>query len=330
MNNIFFWTGEENFLIHEKKSLWEKEFIKKHGDFNILNLDTNSTDFSEINTYLKIPPLLGSKRLIFIKNITSIKKKVNENSLNNFLETINNTDQNTIIIFMETKPDKRNVIYKKLVKLAKLEEFNKLSHNQLLSWVKNKIAANNSKILPSAIPYLLEFTNNNLWGLNNEINKLVSYTNNNKPISENDIDKVVISSVSTNVFYLLDAISEKNTKNAIKELNNIFQEGDNLIQVFNLIIKHFRSFILAASYVDNKKEKLIKEFKIHPFTAQKIIKYLKNFSISELKLIYQHLLEIDLKIKTGVIDLSGNNFKLLVLEIEKLLLKNYMRSIQNK
>ena len=69
------------------------------------------------------------------------------------------------------------------------------------------------------------------------------------------------------------------------------------------------------------KNILIKEVKLHPFVAQKILMHMKNFNTQELKNIYQRLLDIDIKLKTGGINISGGNEKALALELEKILLK---------
>ena len=319
---IYLWTGEEDYLINEKIDMWTDAFKERHGgDMNISVLDSDELDGPEIVSNVESVPFLGTKRLIFIKNLpVQANATLNENKAGMILESLEHNDEANVVVFVQSKPDKRTSFYKKLIKIAKVEEYKTLRHPELQKWVLKRIEEKGAKILPSAIDYLIESAGSNLWRLSNEIDKLVAYTDKKKPISENDIRNVVFSIITSNVFHFLDAVSARDKTKAILEFEKIVEEGESLMQAFSLFINHIRSLILASSYTRDARSLLVSEWNLHPFVAQKITSSVKNFSRDELKNIYKGLLDIDEAVKTGKINISGGNEKLLALEIQKLVL----------
>lgn len=321
-NNLFFWTGEEDFLIKEKRALWEEAFSSKHGgDINISVIDGKELSAGEIISNFETVPFLAEKRLVFVNNLPpKANEKIDSKKSEAILSSLALIAESTVLVFIQNKPDKRTSFYKKLIKIAQTEEFKAMKEKEVEDWLKNYIKKRDAEILPSALSFLVKQTGTNLWKLSQEANKLISYNRKEKAISENDIQKLVIPHISSNIFSFLDAFSDKKDLRAIKELHNIIIEGESLMQLFALLTKHIRSLLLASSLERPTKEAIIKEVGLHPFAAQKIMYSLKNYKLSELRKLYKNCLEIDTGIKTGRISLSAGNEKALALEIEKMII----------
>lgn len=318
---IYLWTGEESFLIQEKRATWTKAFVEKHGDMNVSVIDGLEMKMGELISHIETVPFLAEKRLVFIKDLPpSSKVKFDSEKAAGFIESLKTLAESIIVVFLQPEPDKRSSFYKQIKDIATVEEFFKLQHSDLHNWIQKRVEQRGGKILPAAIPHLIEVAGTDLWLLGSEIDKLLAYTAGEKVISENDIDKLVSSVVSANVFHCIDAISEKKKEKALRELSAIMQQGESLMQFFALFIRQIRLFILAKSLASPTKDVLVQEFKVHPFVAQKILHNLKLFSMDELKALYQKFLDIDLGIKTGKVPISTGNEKALALELEKIIL----------
>lgn len=319
---LFFWTGEEEFLIREKQEHWIKAFSEKHGDMNISTLDGQESSPGEIVAEIQSVPFLAEKRLIFIKSLPpSTTDSFDPRRGEVILDGFKGIEESNVVVLIQPKPDKRTSFYKELVKISQVEEFKLLSEKQLESWIQSRIEKKGGKILPAALLYFIELVGVNLWKYENEIDKLLQFTNGEKSISEQDIEKLVVPVISSNVFKFLDAVSEKNSKKALFELHSIMAEGESLMQLFALFIRHIRTFILAKSLKNPTKDDLVKELKLHPFVAQKTLAALRKFEMKELKDLYQKCFDIDLGVKTGKISISTGNEKALALEIEKCLVQ---------
>ena len=327
-DNIFFWTGEEDFSIREKKKYWKDNFALKYGgDLNIASIDAKEVEIKDMILQLETMPFLAEKRLIFIENLPpKAVEKFDAKKIKILIEALKKIPDTSIVVFIQSIPDKRNALYKALIKMAQVEEYKKLNPLEREQWLQSYLKKRNVNILPSAVSFFIQQAGDNLWRLSNEADKLISYTNKEKNISENDIQKLIVAKISSNIFSFLDAFSEKNKRKAIKELHNIIKEGESLMQLFALLTKHIRTLLLASSCENLSKETLVKELKIHPFVAQKTVSSVRNFDFDELKNLYKVCLDIDIALKTGVISLSVYNEKALALRLETMILSLSVKS----
>lgn len=320
MNNLYLFYGEESYLLQKKVKFWKKSFQEKHGEYNLSVLDGIKEEANTIISECEAMPFLGEKRLVVIENLPpSIGAKIEEKKVNALLRFVENPPETSVIVFVNSNPDKRTKFYKQLVKVATVEEFFPLVSEDLQNWVFGEIKLCGSKILPGAVPYLIEKTGNNLWSLHNEIEKLIAYAD-KKPISENDIDNLVTPFYDINVFKLTDYIGVKKTKEAISMLNKLVDGGNSSMQIFNLIIRQFRIFLQIEEMKNQAPATIASSLKLHPFVVQNSLKQLKLFQKAELLKAYKELLSIDEKMKTGVIKISVNNENMFLLELERFIL----------
>jgi len=321
MENLYLFYGEETYLLQKKVVFWKKSFQEKHGEYNLSVLDGLKENANSIISECETVPFLGEKRLILIESLPpSIGSKVDEKKVNAILRFLENIPESSVIAFINSRPDKRTKFYKQLVKIAKIEEFRPIDAKNLQGWIFNEIQECGGKILPAAVPYLIEKTGNNLWALHNEINKLIAYTE-EKPVSENDINHLVSPIYDVNIFKLTDYIGAKQANKAIDILDRLVEGGNTTFQIFSLIIRQFRIFLQIQEMQNKPAKEVASNLKLHPFVVQNSLKQLCSFSKEELFQAYRDLLEIDRKMKTGEIKISANNENLFMLELEKFILK---------
>jgi DNA polymerase-3 subunit delta len=84
--------------------------------------------------------------------------------------------------------------------------------------------------------------------------------------------------------------------------------GEDKFKIFGLVVWQFRLLLQLRSLFENEdgltSEAAAKILKIHPFVAKKNWVVVKKYPLSKLKEIYDQLLEIDIKTKTGQGDQS--------------------------
>lgn len=321
---IFFWTGPESFLINEKKNYWISSFIKKYGsDINVSVLDGKSISINQIISEMLSMPFLGDKRLLFVENVPPrAKEKLKSENTDALLEAIDQVSDETVLVFIQSNPDKRLSFYKKFIKKVEVEEFNEHKGAQLTNWVKLKIKKEGGDILPAAVSFLVDYVGTSLWKLNNEIDKLLNFTNTQKAISENDIRLVCSPEVNADIFRYLDNFSKRKKQEAIQELQNLHNKGESLMYVFALMVKQIREMLLVKSLKNPTKDDLTKKLKLHPFVASKMLYFVKNFDFSELKTLYNKCLEIDKGIKTGEIQVQTSDERMLQANLEMLIMSH--------
>ncbi len=329
--NIFLFTGEDTYLLHEQITAWKEAFVKKHGDINLAILDATETPLNEVMAAVNAIPFLGDKRLIFIYGLPDKPKTRNadkvskadekrDEELKKLEADLDDVPETSVVVFVQSKPDKRKSFYKKLTAKAEVKEFNPLGGQALYSWAMQRAGKLGAKLDTYTAEYLTTQAGQNLWRLSTEIEKLVAYSA-GEPITRAMIDKLVVPTLEANVFKLTDALGVKDRRKAINQLHRSLAAGENLRQVFYMIVRQFRLLLQGSGYVSANKNPnptgFAASLKLHPFVARNTLGQVKNFKGQELKKAYARLLEIDVDLKTSRIRVTTDNQDELALAIER-------------
>ena len=123
-----------------------------------------------------------------------------------------------------------------------------------------------------------------------------------KNILRKDIENFVKVKPELDVFKMIEFLGKKNKKEGLFSLINLYQNGYSFSQLLSIIAFQFRTLILIKEALRKKELFLLeKNLKIHPFVIKKGLKLIPNFTLEELKKIYQEIFSIEQKIKTGEI-----------------------------
>lgn len=334
MNNLFLFTGEETFLLFKQLQAWREAFEEKHGELNLVHLDGTQVEIGEIIASIEAAPFLGEKRLIIVdglplapktRNAGKVTKKdeATEKALERLIEFLPKIPESSVVVFVQSKPDKRKSLYKKIVQLGQLKEFNSLSPAELSKWIQQQAHKHGSSISAAEATHLSSLTGQDLWRIDNELKKLATYCL-EKPIDRKAIDQLVVPTIEANIFHLTDALGIKDQKKAIQNLHRSMAAGENLRQIFYMIVRQFRLFLQIGGYLSNypntNPANLASTLKIHPFVARNTMGQLKHFQMNELKKAHKELLEIDVALKSSKIRVTTEDQDELALAIERFIL----------
>lgn len=332
--NLFLFTGEETYLLHEQILSWKKAFIEKHGDINLATLDADQTPLYEIMAAINALPFLGEKRLIFVHGLPdkpstrksdepTKKDEKREEELKKLEVDLGDIPETSVVVFVQSQPDKRKSFYKKLLSMAEVKEFSPLAGQALSEWIKKRVSEKGARIDISVSDYLVSLTGQNLWRLSQEIDKLTAHSP-RESLTKSLIDQLVTPSLEANIFSLTDALGAKDGKKAIHHLHRSMAAGENLRQVFYMIVRQFRLLIQGDGYSKSHPNANATAFsaalKLHPFVARNTMIQMKHFKGADLKAAYEKLLEIDTDLKTSRIHVTTDNQDELALVIERFIL----------
>jgi DNA polymerase-3 subunit delta len=336
MNNLFLFTGEETLLLHEQVRAWKESFKEKYeGDMNLITINGADAEVGEIIAQIEAMPFLADKRLIFIeglpeapktRNADKVTKKDEERDeeLKKLADYLGKIPETSVVVFVQPNPDKRKSLYKKIVQQSQVKEFAPLAGAALNQWVQNRMQKDKTIIDTGTAEYLISLTGQDLWRIDNELQKLSAYSE-GKPISRSAIDHLVIPTIEANVFHLTDALGAKNHYKAIQNLHRSMAAGENLRQVFYMIVRQFRLLLQVSGYLSNypntTSANIATSLKIHPFVAKNTMGQIKHFKVEELEKAYERLLEIDVALKTSHIRITVEDQDELAMAIERFILR---------
>jgi DNA polymerase-3 subunit delta len=298
---IYFIYGEDSFRGKEKlKEIIEQYKTKHKSGLNLVQINTKEQNFSDFYSNFKINSMFSEKKLIIIKNIFSTKDGLSSGWKEDFIKNIKDLQdiKDIIVIYEDVAVDQRTKIFKTLIKFAKCQEFDYLQPAVLKRWVSQK-----AKIEPEAVDLLINFVGKDLWQLSNEINKLSNYKK-GLVIKKEDVKLLVKPNVETDIFKTIDSFASKNKKQSLMLLHQFLEDGENPLYLLSMITYQFRNLLIVKELMEKQKpyNVIVKQSGLHPFVAQKTYYMCSQFTLLELKKIYQKIFQIDLEIKTGKID----------------------------
>ena len=318
--SIFLFCGDDTFSSHQKLQHWKKGFIQKYGeDAPIEILDGKKLDLQNLSTDIETLPFLADKKLLIIKDFFAQKKTEEGKKL---AEIIEKTPDFCVVIFHENiSPPKNVTLYKRIAKLGTIEEFPELSPQKTANWIIGRAKTLGIKIGFASANYLAQHCGTNLWQISNELNKLHTYAQ-DQEITNEMIDALTTPSLSASIFKLTDSLGSKNRRAALQTFKTLQESGEDVIRTFFMIVRHFRILIQVKDLLAHQENQfsMAKKLKQPPFVIKKNSEQSRNFSSEDLRAIYQSLLEIDTRFKTGKIKTYQTDNRELLLAIEKLII----------
>ncbi len=189
----------------------------------------------------------------------------------------------------------------------------------LAEWAKAKFDGANIKIQPAALRQLLAAVGESPAKLENEADKLIAYANSASPVGEltsQEVGRLVATELPLNNFALIDAVAEKNTRQAVELWHRYLVQGEDPYAFLGLLIYQFRNLlrVKALSQSAVTLADMPRQITLHPFVLRKTYQQARGFELKTLVSIYQALGGLEVGFKTGQIDLVPTISKL-ILEI---------------
>jgi len=310
---ILFLYGEDSFRSSQKLLEIKNKFLSTDSvgsGLSIFNYGNNNKQ--KLSDVLSTPNLLAPKRLVIARDMILAGTETEISELIDYLkknEKQIQEDKDLVIIFWEDgQPKKNGKLYKVLEKIAKSQNFAKLTGLKLNQWIVQRIKEidSSSGISKNALEKLILYVGSDTNSLDKEIQKLTNFSD-GKIIQEESVEILVRSNVDTNIFNTIDALASNNKKQAIGLLHEHLKKGEDPFYVFSMFVYQFRNLLKVSDLQEQYRGNdyaIAKATGLHPFVVKKSLAQLRNFPITKLKEVYQRLSELDTQIKTGKIDIK--------------------------
>ncbi len=286
---ILFLFGPDVFRLRKKI----KEIVSYYKNFhksglNLIFFEGEKLNFQFLKEKFQTVSMFKEKKLFIIKNIDK-----NKDFKKKFLENIKkfSKSENTILFSQEGEIPKNDEFFETLKRYSKWQQFKLLSGEKLKNWVKKEFKKYGTEIEEKALSKLIDFVGNDLWQMENEIQKLVNYKD-GKKIEKRDVEILVGPKIEPDIFKTVDAICQRDKKKAINLIHQHLEKGDSPLYLLAMINFQLRNILILKSGG---------KLNAHPFVVKKSSFQAKKFSLEEIRRIYQKIFFVDLKIKTGQI-----------------------------
>ncbi len=298
---LIFLYGQDTYRSRKKLREIIEHYRKVHkSGLNLKYFDYSNLSFETLKNEFQITPMFKEKKLIVLENISPHLE--NEEKFLGLIKNLENS-KDIILVYQGGQPDLRSTLFKSLKKYSKSQEFKPLEEEKLKSWVDGEFAKFKTEIDPEALNRLIYFIGNDLWRMNNEIEKLVNFKS-RKKINPGDVELLVKPKIEADIFETIDALAQKNKKRALSLINKHLEKGDSPLYLLSMINFQFRNLLMIKDLIEKNRPyyTILKTTKLHPFTVKKSWQLANKFTFQELKKIYQKIFQADLSIKTGKVE----------------------------
>lgn len=299
---IYLLYGDSSYLINKEID----KIISSNNieDINISKYELDNTNYKDIVEDASTISLFADKKAIIVSNAYIFTSAAKALDTTIFEEYIENYNPNTILIFKlnESKIDER----KKTVKLIKKYGTVKLLNNgndikEITLSLLGEYKMDNDTLLT-----LIDRVGNDIYNIENEIDKIKLYKGNNYNVTKDDVINLTSENIDSNLFSLMDAITDNNKEKAITIYKELLKLNTEPIQIIISLANKYRLMYQAKSLAKSGYTELEigKELDQNPKYMYVLLKLSKNYTTDYLLNILKDLIDLDYNIKSGNVDAS--------------------------
>ena len=220
-----------------------------------------------------------------------------------FGESIPKMPETTILIITDGPLGANNPMLRMLKPVSEIEGLSAPSGEALARWVKSTIEHKGSSISPAANRSITELVGNDLWTLDQELEKLALYCF-GREIQEHDVGEMVSQVREASIFSAVDAMIEGRPNIALRLLHQLKDDGREAPYIISMVERQLRLLALTRDSIDRvipQSELKGRLGTSSDFVVQKTTEQAKRHSMPEIIWRYNQLLETDLAIKKGML-----------------------------
>ena len=216
-------------------------------------------------------------------------------------EAIPQMPKTTILIFTDGSLGANNPMLRILKPVCEVEELSAPSGEALARWVKSAAESKGASISPAANRSITDLVGNDLWTLDQELEKLTLYCS-GREIQESDVGEMVSQVREASIFNAVDAMIEGRPNIALGLLNQLKDDGREAPYIISMVERQLRLLALARDSLDRgipQSELKGRLGTSSDFVVRKTTEQAKRHSMADIIWRYNRLLDTDLAIKTG-------------------------------
>jgi DNA polymerase-3 subunit delta len=287
------------------------------AELNTTILDGRAASMDDLVMASSAMPFLAERRLVIVNHATAFGE--NDQARGKFIAFLEGIPQTTALVLVADHPltsyqmEKRGELHW-LEKWGRGEEgrayikkFVTPTGSQLVDWIARRAVELGGEISSPAANLLAKLAGDDLRSVDHEIEKLLAFVNYVHRIEVEDVEALTVGDRQDSIFDLVDAIGNRIRSSAIDHFHALLLEQD-AMSVQMMIVRQFRLLLLGREILEKGGDarEIARRLEVKPFVANKVAVQARKFPQPELEEIYHRLLEIDVAVKTGIMDVDLN------------------------
>lgn len=311
LSNVYLFTWEETYLLDKELFRRKESFALKFGQESIFAFDFENLDMGMVKQAVYGGGLFVTKKMVILQGIpyegTSKPSAELQDQVEKFVDDLiakeGKIPEETLLVFVSTKPDKRLKFYKFLERNAVVKEFKQYKDSELKDFIISQLPG--IYIPTDVVEYLLVKVGTDLYRLWFECEKLKIRCEEKKmtKIDHALVDKIVYGQVETDAFTLLDNLLS-NKQKSIQIIEKIQEDGKDWNMFAGMLYWSLKLSLFLVDFYQSGVKDSKEMASIMGVSSRQISKSMKNITHlqsmhSEMKVLYRGLIDLDWGIKSG-------------------------------
>jgi len=293
---VYLLYGEERYLVN----YYAQVLADAIGEPD--NFDVGASAASIIMAAENLP-FLTDMRLVRVRDskLFASGRKSESEAMTAYLPQVPDT---TVLVFTESDVDRRGRLYKKVAELGGVVDCETPSPQALTTWLSRIFRDKNKSIDPTAANLLSRYAAHNMTTLTQEAEKLAAYVGQRQQVTTRDIEAICSPTLQTRVFDMIAAMANGRAAGALDMYHNMLLMKEQPLMILAMIIRQFRILLMvkAASDKHMPKAQMAKTLGLRSFVVDEALSQSQRFSIEKLFKALTDCQDIDIKVKTGLIN----------------------------
>lgn len=302
---LLFFYGQDGYRSFQTLQALKAKYIDASlGDTNLTTIDISTIKPDDLASQLFALPFIAKTRLVILPNLLSKGPKALQEKFETLYSKI--PESTVAVVYESGIPDRRTVLFKQLIKVAKVQEFEALIGAKLNQWIDGILAPHQVTIMPQARDQLVAATDGDTWRIATELTKLATHLL-DRPIAERTITPDLITAMvegapTVNIFSLTDVLAAGNVAGVMRQLRQLVVQGENEQYLIAMVGSTLRSLALIRDGLDQGATTpavLATITGLKPFVIQKQLPAARAVSMAQLTDLSVQLTMLDAGLKNG-------------------------------
>lgn len=298
-SQIYLLYGEENYLKKQYKERFVKALLPEGDTMNYAHYEGKGIDVREVIDLAETMPFFAERRVFVFEN-TGFFKSAAGAELADYLKELPET---AYFLFVEEEVDKRGKMYKAVKSKGRAVELPFQDENTLKRWVAGQIGRENKRITETDLVYFLNKVGIDMGNITKELEKLFCYALERDVITREDIDAVCVTQISNHIFDMVNAVAEKQQKKALDLYYELLALKEPPMRILFLLTRQYRGLYQVKQLAQKGygRKEIAEKAGLHPFAVGKYMEQAKRFPVKELRAILEDSVDIEQRVKTGLL-----------------------------
>lgn len=303
MESVYLLIGKDRFLVKNHiKSLLSHEDIK---NFDHLFYDAEETGVQDVLQELRTVSLFDEGKVVILEHLESFDK-ASQNDLDSFIKYLKKPVEQAVFIMTIKDLSSVQNLQDVLEKYAFIEYIPSLEDADFLNLIETMFKNDGFSLEEGVIEHLLNLTGKqDLFLIEQEIEKLKTYKFDEKMISKKDVEALVSKSFDDNIYDLSEALIHKEVNRMLDVFYDLVSKNIDVLTVLNHLVYKMQEIKYTQLLIKQGmgRDEIMSYFNIS--SSGRVYYMMKNAKLiagDRIESFIKKIAQLDYEIKSGKID----------------------------